>query len=42
MSSMEFVSNGSKDLKKYYVDLHKVDQENQFFINLFKRQNNVF
>ena len=42
MSSMEFVSNGSKDLKKHYVDLHKVDQENQFFINLFKRQNNVF
>ena len=39
---MEFVSNGSKDLKKHYVDLHKVDQENQSFINLFKRQNNVF
>ena len=36
-----FVSNGSEDLKKHYVDFHKVDQDNQFFISLLKRQNNV-
>ena len=37
-----FVPNDSEDLKEHYMDFHKVDQDNQFFINLFKRQNNVF
>ena len=37
-----FVSNGSEDLKKHYVDFHKVDRDNQFFISLLKSQNNVF
>ena len=37
-----FTSSNSEDLKEYYIDFHKVDQNNPFFINLFKRQNNVF
>ena len=38
----DFVSNDSEDLKEHYIDFHKVDQDYQFFINLFKRQSNVF
>ena len=37
-----FTSNESEDLKEHYIDLPKVDPDNQFFINLLKRQNNVF
>ena len=37
-----FVPNDSEDLKEHYMDFHKADQDNQFFIDLFKRQNNVF
>ena len=35
-------SNDSEDLKEHCIDVHKVDCDNQFFINLFKRQKNVF
>ena len=37
-----FTLSDSEDLKEHYIDFHKVDLDNQFFINLFKRQNNVF
>ena len=37
-----FESNGSDDVKKHYLDFHNVVQNNQFFITLFKKQNNVF
>ena len=26
-----------QDLKEHYIDFHKVDRDNQFFINLLKR-----
>ena len=37
-----FQSNDPDDVKKKYLDFHNVDQNNQFFIKLFKKQNNVF
>ena len=37
-----FESNGSDDVKKHYSDFHNVVWNNQFFIRLFKNQNNVF
>ena len=37
-----FVSNESEDLKERHINFRKVDEDSQFFINLFKRQNNVF
>ena len=37
-----FESNGSDDVKKHYLDFHNVLRNNQFFITLFKKQNNVF
>ena len=37
-----FTPIDSQDLKDHYIDFHKVDRDNQFFINLFKRQNKVF
>ena len=37
-----FTLNNSEDLKKRYIDFQRVDRDNQFFINLFKRKNNVF
>ena len=37
-----FESNGSDDVKKHYLDFHNVVRNNQFFITLFKKQNNVF
>ena len=37
-----FTSSDSENLKEHYIDFHKVDRGNRFFINLFKRQNNVF
>ena len=35
-------TNDQNGLKEHYIDLHKVDRDNQYFINLFRRQNNVF
>ena len=37
-----FISSDSEDLKEHYIGIRRVDCDNQFFINLFKRQNNVF
>ena len=37
-----FQSNDLEDVKKHYIDFHNVDRNNQFFIKLFKKQNNVF
>ena len=37
-----FQSNDLKDVKKHYIDFHNVDRNNHFFINLFKKQNDVF
>ena len=37
-----FKSNNSVDVKKHYLEYHNVDQNNQFFVKLFKNQNNVF
>ena len=37
-----FQSNESSDVKKHYLELHKVDRNNEFFIKLFKKQNSVF
>ena len=37
-----FASSDSEDLKEHYTNFHKVDRNNQFFIYLFKRQNNIF
>ena len=34
--------NNSVDVKKYYLEYHNVDQNNYFFVNLFKNQNSVF
>ena len=37
-----FESNDLEDVRKHYLDFHNVNQNNQFFIKLFKKQNNVF
>ena len=29
-------------MKKHYIDVHKVDEKNEFFINLFKTSINAF
>ena len=29
-------------MKRHYIDVHKVDENNKFFINLFKQSDNVF
>ena len=34
-------SSDSEDLKEHCIDFHKANRDNQFFINLFKGQNNV-
>ena len=34
-----FTLSDSEDLKGHCIEFHKVDQDNQFFINLFKMQN---
>ena len=37
-----FQSNESDEFKKHYLEFCNVDQNNQFFIKLFKKQNSVF
>ena len=37
-----FQSNESGEVKKHCLDFHNVDQNNQFFVKLFKKQNSVF
>lgn len=32
-----FESNDMEDLKKHYIDFHNNDQNNRFFIELFKK-----
>ena len=31
-----------EQIKRHYIDIHKVDEKNEFFINLFKSSKNVF
>ena len=37
-----FQSNESDEVKKHYLEFCNVDQNNQFFIKLFKKQSSVF
>ena len=38
-----FQDNDSPEqMKKHYIDVHKVDTKNKFFTNLFKTSSNVF
>ena len=39
----DFNSNNSiEQIKRHYIDIHKIDEKNDFFINLFKSSKNVF
>ena len=37
-----FESNKTNEIKIHYIDFHNANKNNQFFINLLKKTNNIF